>query len=298
MTEKDGIRVFGPEDLERIPKRKADANKGTYGHVLVIAGSEGMCGAAYLSALAAYRTGAGLVRVLTPEPNRPILQILLPEAIVSTYDPGAVAAGDEEWKACLEEALNWADVIVLGPGLGRKPYVKRLVEDVLEAAFVTLVVDADALNTIAEFPYLTGYYTENIIITPHVAEMARLVGKTAGEVAEDLTASARDYRDVHGVTCLLKSDRSVIAGNDGSLTRTEAGTPALAKGGTGDVLTGIIAGLICLGLGEAEAAAFGSFLHALCGRRAAEKLSVHGVLAREVAEEIPGVMRLVPGVNV
>ena len=111
---------------------------------------------------------------------------------------------------------------------------------------------------------------------------------TAAAVAEDLTASARDYRDVHGVTCLLKSDRSVIAGNDGSLTRTEAGTPALAKGGTGDVLTGIIAGLICLGLGEAEAAAFGSFLHALCGRRAAEKLSVHGVLAREVAEEIPG----------
>ena len=274
MTEKDGIRVFGPEDLERIPKRKADANKGTYGHVLVIAGSEGMCGAAYLSALAAYRTGAGLVRVLTPESNRLILQILLPEA------------------------LNWADVIVLGPGLGRKSYVKRLVEDVLEAAFVTLVVDADALNTIAEFPYLTGYYTENIIITPHVAEMARLVGKTAGEVAEDLTVSARDYRDVHGVTCLLKSDRSVIAGNDGSLTRTEAGTPALAKGGTGDVLTGIIAGLICLGLGEAEAAAFGSYLHALCGRRAAEKLSVHGVLAREVAEEIPGVMRLVPGVNV
>ena len=297
MTEKDGIRVFGPEDLERIPKRKADANKGTYGHVLVIAGSEGMCGAAYLSALAAYRTGAGLVRVLTPEPNRPILQILLPEAIVSTYDPEAVLAGGEEWKTCLEEALNWADVIVLGPGIGRKPWVKRLVEDVLEAAYVTLVVDADALNTIAEYPYLTGYYTENIIVTPHVAEMARLVGKTVQEVAGDLTKAACGYRDVHGVTCVLKSDRSVIAGNDGSITRTEAGTPALAKGGTGDVLTGIIAGLICLGLGEAEAAAFGSYLHALCGRRAAEKLSVHGVLAREVAEEIPGVMRLVPGIS-
>ena len=297
MTEKDGIRVLGPEDLAKIPRRKADANKGTYGHVLVIAGSEGMCGAAYLSALAAYRTGAGLVRVLTPEPNRPILQILLPEAIVTTYDPEAVAAGDTEWKSCLEETLNWADVIVLGPGIGRKPWVKRLVEDVLEAAFVTLVVDADALNTIAEYPYLTGYYTENIIITPHVAEMARLVGKTVQEVSGDLTAAACGYRDVHGVTCVLKSDRSVIAGNDGSITRTEAGTPALAKGGTGDVLTGIIAGLICLGLGEAEAAALGSFLHALCGRKAAEKLSAHGVLAREVAEEIPGVMRLVPGIS-
>ena len=111
MTEKDGIRVCGPEDLERIPKRKADANKGTYGHVLVIAGSEGMCGAAYLSALAAYRTGAGLVRVLTPEPNRLILQILLPEAIVSTYDPGAVAAGNEEWKACRSYQIPPAELV-------------------------------------------------------------------------------------------------------------------------------------------------------------------------------------------
>ena len=283
MTEKDGIRVFGPEDLERIPKRKADANKGTYGHVLVIAGSEGMCGAAYLSALAAYRTGAGLVRVLTPEPNRPILQILLPEAIVSTYDPEAVLAGGEEWKTCLEEALNWADVIVLGPGIGRKPWVKRLVEDVLEAAYVPLIIDADALNAIAEYPYLTGFYTENMILTPHVGEMARLTGKSIAELLEDPAAAAAEYRDTYGVNCVLKCHQTVTAATDGQLYRTLSGTPALAKAGTGDVLTGIIAGCLCLGMEEGQAAAFGSFLHGMAGLKAAERSSVHGVLAREVA---------------
>ena len=102
MTEHDGIRSFGPEDLSLIPPRKADANKGTYGHVLVIAGSEGMCGAAYLSALAAYRTGAGLVRIFTPETN---LQIQLPEAIVTSYGTDTVNADREAWKARIAELM-------------------------------------------------------------------------------------------------------------------------------------------------------------------------------------------------
>ena len=297
MKETEGVRVLETEDLERIPRRKRDANKGSCGHALVIAGSSGMCGAAYLSALAAYRTGAGLVRIMTPEENRVILQILLPEAIVSTFRTEEVLEKSEAWQKTLAEALGWADVIVLGPGLGREPHVKRLVEDVLEGAFVPLIVDADALNTIAEYPYLTGYYTENIIITPHPAEMSRLVEKPVPEILRDPAGTAAAYRDTHGITCVLKSDRTVTAANDGSLTRTESGTPALAKGGTGDVLTGIIAGLICLGMEEGDAAAMGSYLHGLSGRKAAERHSAHGVLAREVAEAVPEVMRLVPGIS-
>lgn len=297
MTEKDGVRILGPEDLSAIPPRAADANKGTYGHVLVIAGAEGMSGAAYLSALAAYRTGAGLVRIFTPEANRIILQMQLPEAIVTAYSPEMPEGDREQWKAELQEALDWATVIVLGPGIGRKSYVKKLVEDVLEGAYVPLILDADALNTIAEYPYLTGFYTENIIITPHVGEMSRLVGKPVGEILKDPEAVAAAYRDTHGVTCVLKSHRTAVAATDGSLYRTESGTPALAKGGSGDVLTGIIAGLLCLGLDEGQAASIASYVHGLCGRKAAEKRSAHGVLAREIAEAVPEVMRLVPGIT-
>ena len=297
MTEHDGIRSFGPEDLSLIPPRKADANKGTYGHVLVIAGSEGMCGAAYLSALAAYRTGAGLVRIFTPETNRQILQIQLPEAIVTSYGTDTVNADREAWKARIAELMEWASAVVLGPGLGKADYVKDLVEDVLEAAYVPLIIDADALNAVAEYPYLTGFYTENMILTPHVGEMARLTGKTIAELLKDPAAAAAEYRDTYGVNCVLKCHETVTAATDGTIYRTLSGTPALAKAGTGDVLTGIIAGCLCLGMEEGQAAAFGSFLHGLAGRKAAEHSSVHGVLAREVADAVPLVMREFPGIT-
>lgn len=297
MTEKDGIRQYGTEDLLQIPVRRADTHKGSFGHVLVIAGSRGMCGAAYLSALAAYRTGAGIVRILTPEENRTILQVLLPEALVSTYVPEELSEKQDAWKKQLTELMEWSSVVVLGPGLSRADYVKTLVEDVLQAAFVPLIVDADGLNTIADYPYLAGFYTENIILTPHIGEMARLTGKKAADVLAETEKVAAEYRDTYGVTCCLKSDHSVTATVDGALYRNMSGTPALAKAGSGDVLTGVIAGLLCLGMDEGQAAAFGSFLHGLAGRAAAQKSSAHGVLAREVAEAIPLVMRNVPGVT-
>jgi len=291
MEYREGVIRYGPEDLKNIPDRKADANKGDYGRVLLIAGSFGMSGAAYLSALAAYRTGAGLVRILTPEDNRIILQTSLPEAIVTAYDPEEILSGNEKWKQKISGLLEWPDVIVLGPGLGKEGYAVKLTEEVLSSAYVPLLIDADGLNTIAAYPYLTNYYTENIIVTPHVGEMARLTGKSIPEVCSDLLNAASEYRDTYGVTCLLKSDRSVTASNDGKLYETVYGTPALAKAGTGDVLTGVIAGLLCLGYELGEAAAFGSFLHAMAGRKAAEKFSEHGILSRDVADAIPLVMK-------
>ena len=290
MTEEKGIRIPELSDLREIPERRRDANKGDYGHVLVIAGSEGMCGAAYLSALAAYRTGAGLVRVLTPEANRGILQILLPEAIVTTYRPEDITGDREAWLARLADLMEWSTAVVLGPGLGRGSVVRVLVEDVLQAAFVPVIADADALNAIAENPYLTGFFTENLILTPHPGELSRLTGKTVEELLEDPVRSATEYRDSYGVTICFKSHRTVTAAPDGAVWQNRSGTPALAKAGTGDVLTGIIAGLLCLGYQEGEAAAMGAFLHGLCGRKAAEGRSEHGVLAREVAEALPLVM--------
>ena len=122
-------------DLNRVPERKAYSKKGTFGRVLIAAGSKNMSGAAYLSALGAYRAGAGLVKILTVEENRTVLQTLLPEAIISSYRPEELLGGREDFKERIEAEMNWADVVVLGPGLGSEPYVEYLVEDILTSAF-------------------------------------------------------------------------------------------------------------------------------------------------------------------
>ncbi len=133
--------------------------------------------------------------------------------------------------------------MVLGPGLGSEPYVEYLVEDILTSAYVPVILDADGLNTIASHPYLTSYYTENIIITPHLGEMARLTGQTISQLKEDLVGAASAYASRYGVTCVLKDAATVVAGQEGGLYINTSGCSAMAKAGSGDVLTGTIAGL-------------------------------------------------------
>ena len=189
--------TYSDDDLKRIPRRPAYSNKGTFGKVLIVAGSKNMCGAAYLSALSAYRTGAGLVKLLTVEENRQILQERLPEAIIATYTPDQLMEGRDEFRKMIEAQMEWADVVVLGPGLGNGPYVEYLVEDILTSAFVPVIIDADGLNAIAGHPYLTSYYTENIIVTPHLGEMARLTGEGIDQIKENLAATALELSLIH-----------------------------------------------------------------------------------------------------
>ncbi|WP_066548282.1 bifunctional ADP-dependent NAD(P)H-hydrate dehydratase/NAD(P)H-hydrate epimerase [Clostridium sp. AT4] len=270
-------------DLNRVPERKAYSNKGTFGRVLIAAGSKNMSGAAYLSALGAYRAGAGLVKILTVEENRTVLQTLLPEAIISSYRPEELLGGREDFKERIEAEMNWADVVVLGPGLGSEPYVEYLVEDILTSAFVPVIIDADGLNTIASHPYLTSYYTENIVITPHLGEMARLTSQKISEIQADLPAAAFSYASHYGITCVLKDAAAVTAGKEGTLYINTSGSSAMAKAGSGDVLTGILAGLMALGMEEEEAAALGVYIHGLAGERAAGN-KLHSLLASEIAE--------------
>lgn len=272
-----------PTDLLLIPERKAYSNKGTFGRVLIAAGSETMSGAAYLSALGAYRAGAGLVKILTVEENRQILQTLLPEAIIFSYRPQELLEGREDFKERIEAEMNWADVVVLGPGLGSESYVEYLVEDILTSAFVPVIIDADGLNAIASHPYLTSYYTENIVITPHLGEMARLTGQKIEEIQEDLLAAAFSYASHYGITCVLKDAASVTAGKEGTLYINTSGTSAMAKAGSGDVLTGILAGLMALGMEEEKAAVLGVYIHGLAGEKAAGG-RIHSLLASEIAE--------------
>lgn len=277
-------------DLGMIPRRPAYSNKGSFGRVLIAAGAPGMAGAAFFSAKAAYRAGAGLVKILTPEANRPVLGSLLPEAVLATYDSDNVqafiAAGrvPEEFEMFLKAQAEWADVIVLGPGLGTEEYARVLMEIILENAYVPIILDADGLNLAAKHPELTRYFTENLILTPHLGEMARLTGRTVAEIRADLLGTAAGYARQFGVTCVLKDAATVIVRKDGKLFVNQSGSPAMAKGGSGDVLTGVIAALIALGMDECDASSLGVYVHGLAGELAAEKYGEHSVLAGELAD--------------
>lgn len=283
--------TFDPADLCRIPERKADSNKGTFGKVLIVAGSKNMSGAAYLSALAAYRTGAGLVRILTVEENRVILQSQLPEAVLETYEPEMVISQPEALKKRIAGLCGQADVVVLGPGLGRGPHVEPLVESVLSNTQVPLILDADGLNTVASCQRLAKYFSEQMILTPHLGEFERLTGHPIHQVKAHLLEEARTYAKDHGITCVLKDTVTTVAGTDGSAYVNTSGNSAMAKAGSGDVLTGVIAGLIALGLSGKEAASLGVYLHGLAGDYAREKLGEHGLLARDLAEHLNDSMK-------
>ena len=285
------VQMLDREDLLRIPARMADSNKGTYGKVLVMAGAKNMAGASLLSARAAYRMGAGLVKVFTPEENRLIVQEKLPEAILATYDTKEAEKDPENFARKIARETEWADVIVLGPGIGMEDYARCMVENVLKDAYVPIILDADALNLAAEYRELTGYFTENIIVTPHMKEMSRLTGIQIEEMKENPVRTAREFADQYGVVCVLKDAATVIAGRDGKTFVNGSGTPAMAKGGSGDVLTGVIAGLVALGLEESDAAALGVYVHGLAGEAAEKHFGVHGVLAGEIADCLPEVYR-------
>lgn len=283
------VLVPEPADLLRLPARQADSNKGTYGKLLIIAGSRGMSGAACLAAHGAYRAGAGLVKILTVEENRPILQAQLPEAIVETYTREAALKADLVFVQEIEAQCGWATAIVLGPGLSQEPYVRQLVELVLTHAYVPMVLDADALNTIAAYPELTGYFTENIIITPHVGELSRLTGQTIPKIKARAVAAAREYSARHGITCVLKDAVTVTADRDGITYVNSSGNSGLAKAGSGDVLAGITGSLLAQGAELLDAAALGVYLHGLAGEAATKALGKRSILAHEIGDYLSAV---------
>jgi NAD(P)H-hydrate epimerase len=273
--------------LQYLPVRKTRSHKGTYGKVLCIAGSVNMAGAAYLCAYAAYRTGAGLVRIFTPEANRVILQTLLPEAILTTFVPGL----EEERRTLLGEALSWADAVACGPGLGKETWAKETVKQVLLDYHGPLVLDADAINHLSENPELLKKHKETMILTPHVGEFARLTGQNVREVSEQIPEQALQYACSHNCICVLKDAPTAIGSPDGQCFINTTGNNGMSTGGSGDVLTGIIAGLLGQKAESVQAALLGVWLHGRAGDLAAEKEGTYGLLARHLIEYLPGAMK-------
>ncbi len=285
------IPVYAPDedDLSRLPARAPDGNKGTFGRVVIFAGSRNMCGAAYLSGLAAYRMGAGLVELMTVEDNRIPLQTLLPEAVMTTYTGIPEADG-------ICTVLARADAVVLGPGLGTSAGAAHLVETVLKHTTVPTVIDADALNLIAADACLSALLDRcaarvPVICTPHPGELSRLTGMSVAALKASFFDTAADYAKKHGIVLCAKDARTVTTDGKAAYLNT-SGCSAMAKGGSGDVLTGILAALLAqnrnadVPMTALEAAALGVYIHGLAGEKAAERCGMYGVLARDIADSI------------
>ncbi|HET7339093.1 MAG TPA: NAD(P)H-hydrate dehydratase [Candidatus Dormibacteraeota bacterium] len=279
-------------DAVVIPARPKDAHKGTFGTAIVLAGSLGLTGAAYLTSTAAARTGAGLVRLLVADTIYPILAAKCTEVMatpVPEVAPGAV--GHAAYNSILGQ-LAGAEVGIIGPGLGRDSSTWRLVIDLAQHAKCPLVIDADGLNALADSPRVKGKLGKTRVLTPHPGELARLTGKTADAINADRTTAARKAAKDWGAIVVLKGAHTVVAHPDGRISEDPHEVPALASGGTGDVLSGIIGGLISQGSDPFTAAATGVYIHAAAGRRIAERIGDSGLLAGDLLPEIPLVMNV------
>jgi NAD(P)H-hydrate epimerase len=264
-----------PDDIRHLFSRRIrNSNKGMYGHVLVAGGSFGKNGAPLMTGLASYRTGAGLVTVASPgggDSHRPELMT----------EPLKDAAQ-------VLDLLKKMTVLALGPGLGSGEDQVRFVKTVYEQAEVPAVVDADALNALAGALPRTSKVR---ILTPHPGEMARLTGLSVKDVQADRLSVAQDLADEHGAAVVLKGDRTVIAFPDGETWVNPTGSPALAKGGTGDILTGIIAGLVAQHPQDWKAAVVAAvWLHGRAGELAGAHWGEESALATDLLDYLPEAM--------
>lgn len=288
MPSADAAGVAGPglflveeaDAIARLAPRKADTHKGSYGHVLVVAGSRGKTGAAALAAIAALRAGAGLVTVATRPDALASVQAHAPELMgVELPAGGALGAGDLD---ALLAAADGKDALVIGPGIPRDEGTTELLGQLLEKLEIPWVIDADGLNALAGRLDLLKSAKGRVVLTPHPGEMARLSGKGTADVQKARLETARDLATRYGVAVALKGARTVLALPDGRAFINPTGNPGMATGGTGDVLSGVCGGLAAQGLSIEDAALVAIFAHGLAGDLAARRTGQLGLMASDL----------------
>lgn len=282
-----------------LPARPADAHKGTFGRVLVVAGSLEYAGAALLAGLGAARAGAGLVCLATPESVGTRLLGSVPELtamLLAEEAPGLI--GPAGWRRVATEAASY-DAVVVGPGLGRHPATQRRLRGFLADLRMPLLIDADGLNALAADERWWGPLRAPTVVTPHPIEFARLLGKTPGEQppstdderVEAAKAAAVRWR----TTVVLKGARTIVASPDGELLRSSVATAALATAGSGDVLSGAIGAFLAAGRGPLQAAGCGVAVHGAAGILAEQRIGTAGVMASDLAGLLPDAIRQLRG---
>lgn len=256
-----------------LPHRQRSAHKGDFGHLLVIAGSEGYTGAPILTAHAAARAGAGLVTLAMP---RNIYSVVAghcpPEIIPRPFDGIPDTTG--------------FDAVAIGPGMGQQPEIQKIVWKVVSSCSVPMAVDADALNTVAQATTALKKLQRPLVLTPHPGEMARLVRQTAKEVQAHRWEVARSFAQEYGVTLVLKGAGTVITDKSGKLWINSTGNPGMAKGGMGDALTGIIGSFLAQGMTPLDAARAGVFVHGLAGDLACDKFGEQAMLPTDLIDHL------------
>lgn len=275
-----------------LPLRNPAGNKGTFGKVLLLAGSEDMCGAAILCGKSILRAGAGMVKIITPVANREILQVALPEAMLYTYD------GEPDLNQVVE-SICWADVLVAGPGIGKSKSSYNLLHQFLKQGGqkrLPFVIDADGLNLISGCEELKDavllYEKKMIIMTPHPGELIRLVGGSMEEYKAFPYARVKELADRFSCIAVGKDAVTLVAApKEDTLYMNSTGNQGMATAGSGDVLAGLIGGLLAQKIDPYHAACVGVYLHGMAGDKAKEEKGAYGVMASDISEKFCEIMK-------
>ncbi len=287
-----GLPVYAGIDTYRelLPERMPDFNKGDRGKIFIAAGSVGMTGAACLSAVGALRCGSGLVTVGLPKSAQPVAAIKLTEAMTVPLEEDENGILSLNALGEMKSRISKSDVCVFGPGIGKNGDIGRLIESLISGS-TDMLIDADGLNAIAEDTDILRKHANRqscrVVITPHPGEMSRLCGESIEAIQNNRIGVASAFAKEFKVTVVLKGAGTVIASPDGRTHINNSGNPGMAAGGTGDVLSGVIASLMGQGLEPFEAAVLGVFLHGFAGDLACRDKSMYGMTAGDLAEMIP-----------
>lgn len=290
--------TYGKMDQICLPARRTEGNKGTFGKVLIIAGNHEICGAAMLAAKSCFRIGAGMVKIVTAVENREALQEQLPEAMLSIYEKEMNQ--DEEWSfwRTLQKDFDWADCILIGSGIGQSAFAMKLVEKAVLEEKMPLVMDADGLNLLAQDISLQealnrqGRQGRTVIVTPHLGEFARIYDCSITQAKENLTCYPVELAERLQAVVVCKDARTVVtSGSNEASYLNITGNEGMATAGMGDVLAGMITGLLAQGYPPMEAAVNGVYLHGKAGDRAGKKRYNDSIIASDVIEQVSEVLK-------
>ncbi len=282
LTSETIIRAF--------PQRALTSHKGTSGHVLVVGGSTGKSGAPVMSGLGALRSGAGLVTLAIPKSLNAIIQSQIPEIMTAPMDGRKEGIWDDSLCNGIREQLQGKKCLAIGPGMGDSIETQKLVLEILSCVSIPVVLDADGLNCICSQLEVLKVLKAPAILTPHPGEMSRLTGMSISDIQANRIGIARQFSQAHHVHLILKGARTVIAHPDGTVYINLAANPGMATGGMGDVLTGVIAGLLAQGLEPEAASNVGVYLHGKAADALCDSKGPIGFMASEVAGALPGVI--------
>jgi len=291
MAEPSRLSLDLRELAPLVRAREMASHKGSFGHVLVVAGSVGKTGAGAMASMGAARAGAGLVTLAVPVSLHGLMEVKLTEVMTEPLAETAEQTIAEAAGPRLEELLQGKDALALGPGISTQEETRRVVLQLVEDSPCPVVVDADALTVLVGHLGVLKRARAPVILTPHPGEMGRLAGLSPAEVQSRRVELAQAFSREHGVTLVLKGARTLVASPEGRLAVNGSGNPSLASGGTGDVLTGLIAGFLAQGLAPFQAACLGVYCHGAAADRLAPHYGDRGLMATDLLPEVPAVLK-------